>query len=391
MEPPVLGVGNLNVMAHRAASTDRQAEPVTAWTAAAAAPQPPDSPSGTIEQPSLDSSTQPLSALWRPSALMAVLLGGEALALILALAPAQPAEGRLVQFGLASLGIQWVALGTLYALYLLRHRLVGWPPKRIAWLCLALLLAMTALVSAAAWGVLSMAGEWPLPRWTFMLRMLALALVVGLIGLLTFQNYWEARRLAVRTKQLELEALQARIRPHFLFNTLNTGAALVHARPDEAERVLLDLADLFRSALRGPQRIPLAEELDLTRRYLDIEALRLGDRLRLQWSTQASVPEVLVPSLSIQPLAENAIRHGIERRPKGGMLEIAVTSDRDFVRITIANDLPEAGAAARGHAVGLASARERVDALTRGLGKIESGVEDGRYTARMTLPLGSDA
>lgn len=109
----------------------------------------------------------------------------------------------------------------------------------------------------------------------FVLRILALAVVVGLIGLLTYQNYWRSRQLAVRAKQLELEALQARIRPHFLFNTLNTGAALVHAQPDAAERVLLDLADLFRSALRGPQLIPLAEELALAHRYLEIEQLLL--------------------------------------------------------------------------------------------------------------------
>lgn len=336
----------------------------------------------------MDSSTQPLSALWRPSALMAVLLGGEALALILALAPAQPAEGRLVQFGLASLAIQWVALGTLCALYLLRHRLVRWPPKRIAWLCLALLLAMTALVSAAAWGVLSMVGEWPLPRWAFVMRMLALALVVGLIGLLTFQNYWEARRLAVRAKQLELEALQARIRPHFLFNTLNTGAALVHARPDEAERVLLDLAELFRAALRGPELVPLAEELDLTRRYLEIESLRFGERLQVVWSLPAAMPDVLVPSLSIQPLAENAIRHGIERRARGGRIEVAVREAPDHVEILVRNDLPEEAATAHGHAVGLASARERVDALTGGLGQVRVGVEDGGYVVRMRVPSG---
>ena len=334
---------------------------------------------------------EPLDTLWRPTALMSVILSGEALALIIALVSADPPSGFLVLFGLASLGIQWVSLGTLCLLYLLRHALNRWPPKQIAWLCLALLLAMTALVSAAAWGVLSMVGEWPLPRWAFVMRMLALALVVGLIGLLTFQNYWEARRLAVRAKQLELEALQARIRPHFLFNTLNTGAALVHARPDEAERVLLDLADLFRSALRGPQRIPLREELDLTRRYLEIEQLRFGERLRLQWDVPDDLPEVLAPSLSIQPLAENAIRHGIERRPSGGALEIEVRQLASSVQVTVRNDLPEAGTPSRGHAVGLASARERVDALTRGLGKIESGVEDGRYTARMTLPLGSDA
>ena len=330
---------------------------------------------------------QPLDALWRPNSLLVIVLAGQALALILTLAPARPTEDRLVQFGLASLGIQWVALTTLCVLYLLRRRLARWPPKRIVWLCLAILLAMTTLVAFAAWNLLDQAAAIGMQRKWFVMRMLALALVVGLIGLLTFQNYWEARRLAVRAKQLELEALQARIRPHFLFNTLNTGAALVHARPDEAERVLLDLADLFRSALRGPQQIPLSEELALTRRYLEIEALRFGDRLRLGWELPDSMPEVLVPSLSIQPLAENAIRHGIERRPDGGGVDVAVRVFGDRVEITVANDMPGTAGGGGGHAVGLASARERVHALTGGRGRVESRTEAGRYIASVHLPL----
>ena len=87
----------------------------------------------------------------------------------------------------------------------------------------------------------------------------------------------------MRAKQSELQALQARIRPHFLFNTLNTGAALVHPRPEEAERLLLDLADLFRAALAGPRQILLEDELSLARRYLEIEALRFGERLQVRW------------------------------------------------------------------------------------------------------------
>ena len=322
---------------------------------------------------------------------MAVLLCGEALALILALAPGQPEGSRLVQFGLASLAVQWVGLGTLGLLWLAHKPLSRLNRVWLAWVCLACLLAMTLLVSLLAWEAMTFPHGLQQPKVEFVLRMLALALVVGLMGLMAFENYWKARQLALRTKQLELEALRARIRPHFLFNTLNTGAALVHARPDEAERVLLDLAELFRAALRGPELVPLAEELDLTRRYLEIESLRFGERLQVVWSLPAAMPDVLVPSLSIQPLAENAIRHGIERRPSGGALDIEVRQLASSVQITVRNDLPETGTATRGHAVGLASARERVDALTRGLGKIESGVEDGRYTARMTLPLGSDA
>ena len=328
----------------------------------------------------------PLEALWRPTALTTVVLVGEALALILALAPAG-SDDRLVRFGLASLGIQWVALGTLGTFYLARRQLAKLPTHAMAWACLGLLLAMTGIVAAVAWQMLEPALEPAGSGVRFVLRLLAMALVVGLLALVAFQNYLHARRLLVRSKQLELEALQARIRPHFLFNTLNTGAALVHARPDEAERVLLDLADLFRHALRGPQRIPLADELTLTRRYLDIELLRFGERLRLEWQVPDSLPDVHVPSLSIQPLAENAIRHGIERLPQGGCVEVMVEVTATEVIVTVGNDMPHVAAASTGHAVGLASSRERVDALTEGRGRVEAHVQDGRHVARMVLPL----
>lgn len=314
------------------------------------------------------------------------MLAGEALALVIALAPAGD-DDRYVRFGLASFAIQWIALGTVAMLYVLRRPMGRLPAPLLAWACLALLLGMTTLVSIAAWEVLQMAIDPDSSRMAFVLRMLAIAMVVGLLALVAFQNYARARQLLVRAKQSELEALQARIRPHFLFNTLNTGAALVHAHPDKAERLLLDLADLFRSALRGPQQIPLADELSLTRRYLDIESLRFGERLKLAWDVPEVLPDVMVPSLSIQPLAENAIRHGIERLPLGGRVDVTVNVVAADVVVTVSNDLPTLAGGGGGHAVGLASARERVDALTEGRGRVESRVEDGRYVARMVLPL----
>lgn len=328
----------------------------------------------------------PLDALFCPPALIAILLGGEALALVLALAPGE-LDARLQTFGLASLGIQWIALVSLGTLYLLRHALARLSASWVAWACLAVLLGVTLLVTSAAWWVLGTSSVSGGGITSFVLRMLAIAMVVGLLALVAFQNYARARQLLVRAKQSQLEALQARIRPHFLFNTLNTGAALVHAHPDEAERLLLDLADLFRSALRGPQQIPLADELSLTRRYLDIESLRFGERLKLAWDVPDVLPDVMVPSLSIQPLAENAIRHGIERLPLGGRVDVTVKVVAADVVVTVSNDLPTLAGGGGGHAVGLASARERVDALTEGRGRVESRVEDGRYLARMVLPL----
>lgn len=330
----------------------------------------------------------PLDALWQGPALFSVVLAGEGLALLLALAPFTGGD-HWVYFGLASLLIQWIAFLSIGALYLLRRSLVRWRPQSIAWLALALVLLDTFLVGSAASYLLHSDGLHPeRSSVSFILRLTALALTVGLFGLATFQNYWRARQMAVQAKQSELEALQARIQPHFLFNTLNTGAALVHARPEEAERLLLDLADLFRAALAGPRIIGLADELALARRYLEIESLRFGQRLRVQWDIPDPLPTVFLPALSIQPLVENAIRHGIEPAPSGGTVDITVATGADTATVTVGNDLPPAGSpAAQGHRVGLASVRERVralDPLHRDL--LQTRVDGGRYVAVLTLP-----
>ncbi|MBS0212963.1 MAG: histidine kinase [Proteobacteria bacterium] len=331
----------------------------------------------------------PLEALWQAPALISAVLAGEGLALILALTPFAGGD-RWVYFGLASLLIQWVIVLTLGALYLLRRPLAHWRPLAIAWLVLGLLLLATATVGMAAGYVLHASELQPdrLDR-LFVLRVMGLALTVGLFGLAAFQNYWRARQMVVQAKQAELEALQARIQPHFLFNTLNTGAALVHARPEQAERLLLDLADLFRAALAGPRNIALADEVGLTRRYLEIESLRFGERLRLHWELPDPLPALAVPALSIQPLVENAIRHGIEPLAHGGSMEIQIASADVALTITVRNDLPGDGAAATaGHGVGLASVRERIRALDpqhRDL--LETRVEGGRYVAILRLPV----
>lgn len=330
----------------------------------------------------------PLDVLWQAPVLTAVVLAGEGLALVLALAPGAVGD-RAVYFGLASLMIQWVVLLSLGGLYAMRASLSTVPPQRVAWIALGLLLANTWIVGACAW---LLRGTWPATQsgWQgFLLQLTTIALTVGLLALAAFQNFWRARRLAVLAKQSELEALHARIRPHFLFNTLNTGAALVHDQPGQAERLLLDLADLFRAALSGPRDIPLADELALARRYLEIESLRFGDRLRLGWDLPDPLPVVLMPALSIQPLVENAIRHGVEPSAGGARVDVAVKVDGDAVRVVISNDLPPRGAAAApGHHVGLASARERIEALSLGRGKLDTEIRDGRFIATIRMPLG---
>ncbi|MFY2765409.1 sensor histidine kinase [Arenimonas sp. MALMAid1274] len=334
------------------------------------------------------SQPNPLEVLWQGPAIVAVVLAGEAVAVLLALAPGFDGD-RITYFGLASLLIQWITMLTLGGLYLLRDSLSRLTGPRVAWMALGLLMLSTWLTGAATWLLLGelmpMAGRGWLD---FLLRLSLMALTIGLLGLAAYQNHLRARRLAVLAKQAELEALQARIRPHFLFNTLNTGAALVHARPGEAERLLLDLADLFRAALSGPREIPLADELALARRYLEIESLRFGDRLRLSWDLPDQLPPVQVPTLSIQPLVENAIRHGVEPSADGNDVLVRVELDRASVRVIVSNGLPRSGGQpASGHQVGLISARERIIALSQGRGRLDTEIVDGRYVATIHLPL----
>ncbi|MBD9479663.1 histidine kinase [Pseudoxanthomonas sp. PXM02] len=333
-------------------------------------------------------SLRPLDTLWQPRTLVWVLLAGEAVAAVLALAPGTDGD-RLTYFGVASLAIQWISLTALCLLYLLRRRLGSLSPPLVAQIGLGALLLSTWMVVGLAWLTLRDFALIPPDAWTgFALRMTAIALIMGLLGLAAFQAQWNAKQLAVSAEQAKLQALQARIQPHFLFNTLNTGISLLHAKPDLAERLLLDLSDLFRAALSQRDSLRLEEDLSLARRYLEIEQLRLGDRLRLDWDVPAALPALQVPTLSIQPLAENAIRHGIEPSTSGGEVSIRVEVSDGYVQVSVSNTLPPASArAAAGHQVGLSSVRARIHAATQGRGRVDTRIADGLYSAVVRLPL----
>lgn len=334
-----------------------------------------------------DKTPQPLDTLWQAPAIIWVLILGECLAVLLVLAPDNGAD-LWVNFGLTSLLIQWIALLTLGLLYLARQPLRAVRPLWLAWIALALLMIDTWLVVGLAWRLTRQI--WPIDptAWlALMLRLSGIVLAVGVLGLAAFQNHWRGRLLAVRAKQAELESLQARIRPHFLFNTLNTAAALVHARPGEAEQILLDLADLFRAALSGPREISLEEELALTRRYLEIESLRFSDRLDVRWNLPSTLPAAIVPALSVQPLVENAIRHGVELSSERSLVEITVEQRDSNIVVSVSNDLPSGNRSAHpGHRIGQTSARARIEALAGDRGRLVTTIENGRYVATITLP-----
>ena len=326
--------------------------------------------------------------LWQAGTVTRIILAGEAL--VLALSPGIEGD-RLAFFGMASFVIQWIALLAMGLLFLGRRKLAGTSPVHVARVALGTLLLSTWLVIGLGWLLLH--DLWPRPEggWLALaLKLTVIALTVGLLALAVFRGHWHARQMAVRAKQAELEALQARIRPHFLFNTLNTGVALVHGRPEEAERLLLDLSDLFRAALAGPGEVSLDEELALAKRYLEIESLRFGERLDTQWRVSAGLPELQalrLPSLSLQPLVENAIKHGVEPDSRGGRVSVEVGPDGSgTMTVVVRNSLPPNGQPpAPGHRIGLAAVRARLEAMQDGGGTLETSTGPDEFIATLRL------
>jgi two-component system sensor histidine kinase AlgZ len=211
-----------------------------------------------------------------------------------------------------------------------------------------------AVTSAVYWfGLGAFRGAGALGRyWVFTL------LVAGvLIGYFDLRG----RALSPALAEARLQALHARIRPHFLFNSINAVLSLIRQDPRRAEHVLEDLSDLFRVLMADNRQLgPIAGEIDLARQYLSIEQLRLGERLQVEWDIADAPSDALIPPLVLQPLLENAIYHGIEPRSDPGVISIRIHRDRDQVHILLCNPYRQEGERRRGNRMALANIRERL-------------------------------
>jgi two-component system sensor histidine kinase AlgZ len=187
-----------------------------------------------------------------------------------------------------------------------------------------------------------------------------------------------------------LAELQSRIRPHFLFNTLNSALGLVRRDPARAEALLEDLSELFRVALAdGATAVSLGDEIELARRYLAIEQTRFGERLQVVWELDPAAATARLPPLLLQPLVENAVRHGVEPEPDGGVIRVRTRARRGQAWVSIANTLPRhPSPAAAGHGIALANVRERLRLMHDVAAQFEAQVQGDAYRVQIVLPLG---
>ncbi len=206
-------------------------------------------------------------------------------------------------------------------------------------------------------------------------------------ALLVTALVWRAKARMPADTTAQLAELQARIRPHFLFNTLNTAIALVREEPLKAENLLEDLSELFRHALADTQEsVPLWQELELAEHYLAIEQVRFGDRLRVEWSVDDAASRAKLPPLILQPLVENAVKHGVEPSPEGAEVRISTQRRGDVVVIKVTNTVP-AGTGKPGHGLALDNVQQRLTLLHDVQGRFQSALVKGVFQVRLEIPI----
>jgi two-component system sensor histidine kinase AlgZ len=324
---------------------------------------------------------------------LGVLLTAELLAVILALASPNPLAGFWERLGPLSLFIQIIALGGSAVLCVLRPvlgRLRGWAEGLVAWI---LLLGLTALLSWVAHELVAGNASPLFPEDELaglLVRSVGICAVVGALLLRYVYLHHQWRRQVQAEADAHFEKLQARIRPHFLFNSLNTIASLIHTNANLAEELLQDLADLFRAALgRDGKTATLAEEIELARRYLHIEKQRLGERMSVEWDVEELPSDALLPPLILQPLAENAVYHGIQPSRRGGRIRIGGRYRRGQVNLSVRNTLPEdlkSAGTATGSRMAMNNVRQRLAAMYPGTGRVIEARIEGDYQVRLVFP-----
>ena len=263
-----------------------------------------------------------------------------------------------------------VIIIVLYALSGVLRRLPYWAG------CAAVVALVAALVAAALTAIGMIEA---------LARMLILAVLISAALLAYFRLLSKAHSPALA--EARLQALQARIRPHFLFNSLNAVLALIRRDPQRAERALEDLADLFRTLMSDARTfVRLADEISLLERYAEIEQLRLGERLRITWELDGAPDDALLPPLVLQPLLENAVYHGVEPGTDAGEVLVHIERRGNRVLARIENPYLEAEVQRSGNRMALENIRERLQLFFDAEARIATHAAGGRYRVEIEIP-----
>ncbi|MBT8127855.1 MAG: histidine kinase [Gammaproteobacteria bacterium] len=316
----------------------------------------------------------------------------ELLAMVLSMAIPSTTEQFWDILAFVSMMMQWIALLNAALLCLSRRTLnrLSAPLTMIISFTIMMVVTLVFALILIRLNLWMQLDEYTSPLGEhFLLRVLLMSGTIYAIVLRYFyiQQQWKLNLKA--QSRAELQALKARIRPHFLFNSMNTIASLISFMPDKAEKAVEDLSDLFRASLKEQNIHTLKNELDITRSYLDIEKLRLGDRLQIDWNIDKSLFDEEIPALSLQPLAENAIYHGIEPLPDGGRVGISAQREGDGLTLTVSNPVSESAVVS--HSSGNRMAQDNIEQRLRlaygNNAHFKINATNRNYTVTLELPV----
>ncbi len=312
--------------------------------------------------PDADPDTAFLPDFCGPGNLLRTVLVAELLAFVIVAAQSGGWIERLQSLALVSLFIQWVALIDIALLCWLQGRLARLDDRLAATLAFLLLQAVTFAITILAHATVGRLGL-PMglqPLGTMLAEHGVISVIVSAVFLRYFYVTAQWRGNVQAEAQSRVQALQARIRPHFLFNSMNTIASLTRSHPEQAESAVEDLAELFRASLAERSTVTLDEELALVASYLRIEKQRLADRLTIEWDHDAATGAAQLPALTLQPLVENAVYHGAEQLSAGGRLAIRTRCIDGRVEIEIDNPRPSRARRRDGNRMAQDNVRQRL-------------------------------
>ena len=329
-----------------------------------------------------------LPELCLPQALLVLVVLAELLVLVLVLVEPMHPGFDWVRLALISLFVQWIVLLSAALLCGLRPWLARLNAGLAGTLGCLLVVAVTLMCTAVTdyCQLVGTTSDGDVERY---LRYSLIALIMSALMLRYFylQSQWRKQQQA--ELRARIESLQARIRPHFLFNTLNSIASLVTSDPGKAEQAVLDLSDLFRASLGKPGSLTTwREELALAKRYLSIEQYRLGERLQLDWDVSAIPDDLPIPQLTLQPLLENALIYGIAPRVEGGVVRVEADYERGVFILRVSNPYEEVAhrQASSGTQQALANIGARITALFGPLASLSVERRDGRHFTCLRYP-----
>jgi two-component system sensor histidine kinase AlgZ len=333
----------------------------------------------------------------RGRSVFTLALAMELVAFVLTLASSVHGEEAIYHLALLSLYLQWIGLCSAAALCWARRWLRIVRPRVVFFVCWGMLVVIATAIGELAYDISTLIpiyqGFPNEPRAAFVIRSACISAIVSLLLLRYFWLRHEWRAQITAEGESRYQALNARIQPHFLFNSLNSIAAMISIKPGEAELMVEDLSDLFRASMERRNRIvPLVDEVALVHSYLRIEKVRMADRLRVEWDIPEELLGWRVPMLVIQPLVENAVHHGISKLREPGVIRIRARELRNRLVIEVENPVPPQDAEKKhGNRIAVDNIAQRLQLIYGDKALLELGLdrnlEGAIFRARLTLPL----